>query len=285
MVFRQRLFSIFSHIADSKHPLKFIFGYFLLKLHLCRFFTITIHNAKFQFFPTKLSWLLWTDSELYDEELTFYSRFIKPGDTIIDAGANIGLISIISARLAGENGTILAIEPNPVIFAYMIKNIKINNLLNIRTVCAALGAHESSAFIDDDSYDDCRVSISSQGTIKVPIVTLDLLTRDFEKIALIKIDVEGFEKFVLNGAPETIQKTSCIIFESYEKHYNKFGYSCSDVFSLLQSAGYLLFFIRSDATISLIPDGYISLDCENLLAVKDLGDFIRRTNFSILTDQ
>lgn len=270
-----------SHILAHKNPLKFLLGYFLLKSHLCSFFTFRIHDVILRFFPSKLSWLLWADNTYYDDELAFYSGYLKPGDNVVDVGANIGLISLYSARLVKENGSVLSIEPNPEIFKYFSKNIELNNLDTIKPVYAALGAYESSGYLDESSFDDCQVSISTKGTKKVDIIPLDNLTKHYKKIDLLKIDVEGFEKFVLEGAIKSLDRTKCIFFESYETHFLRYGYSCSDIFSLLNNASYSLFKLKEGLLLEPIEEGYISRDCENLLAIKDIEDFKQRMRLNL----
>ncbi|MGV8130095.1 MAG: FkbM family methyltransferase [Methanolinea sp.] len=264
------------HIFTHKNPLKFLLGNFLLKSHLCSLLTFRIHDVILKFFPSKLSWLLWADNTYNDDELAFYSGYLKPGDNVVDVGANIGLISLYSARLVKENGSVLSIEPNPEIFDYFSKNIELNNLDTIKPVHAALGAYESSGYLDENSFDDCQVSISEKGTTRVDIISLDSLTGHLEKIDLFKIDVEGFEKFVLEGASKSLEKTKCIVFESYEKHFSRYGYSCTDVFSLLKSANFSIFKLNEDPFLDPVKEGHISLDCENLLAIKDIDDFLMR---------
>lgn len=265
-----------THIFTHKNPLKFLLGYFLLKSHLCSFLTFRIHDVILRFFPSKLSWLLWADNTYYDDELAFYSGYLKPGDNVVDVGANIGLISLYSARLVKENGSVLSMEPNPEIFDYFSKNIELNNMDTIKPVHAALGAYESSGYLDENSFDDCQVSISEKGGKKINIIPLDNLTKHYKKIDLLKIDVEGFEKFVLEGATKSLDKTKCILFESYEEHFSRYGYSCTDVFSLLKSAYFSLFRIKEDLSLEPVEEGYISHNCENLLAIKDIEDFKQR---------
>jgi len=194
----------------------------------------------------------------------------------VDVGANIGLISLYSARLVKENGSVLSIEPNPEIFDYFSKNIELNNLDTIKPVHAALGAHESSGYLDENSSDDCQMSISEKGAKKINIIPLDNLTSDHKKIDLMKIDVEGFEKFVLEGATKSLDKTKCILFESYEEHFSRYGYSCTDIFSLLKSANFSIFKLKENPFLDPVKEGHISRDCENLLAIKDIDDFLMR---------
>ena len=106
-----------------------------------------------------------------------------------------------------------------------------------------------------------RVKTSSKfvKAIQVPTITLDEFTRKngIDRIDFLKIDVEGFELFVLRGASCVLARTDMVYFESWESHFNKFGYSTPDVLTLLADHGF-------DAGV---PKDYKSSSCENLLAV------------------
>jgi FkbM family methyltransferase len=264
------------HISKNKNPIKFLIGYALFKTHLCILLKFYVHDVTLRFFPSKLSWLLWADNAYYDEELAFYTTYLKPGDIVVDVGANIGLISLYSALLVKENGSILSVEPNPETYYYFTKNIGLNNVKTIKPVHAALGSHESSGFLDENSFDDCQVSISEKGSTKIDIIPLDSLTENLDKIDLLKIDVEGFEKFVLEGATKSLNRTQCIVFESYEEHFSRYGYSCTDVFSLLKSANFLLFRFKEGPVLEPVDEFHISRQCENLLAIKDIEEFFKK---------
>ena len=98
-------------------------------------------------------------------------------------------------------------------------------------------------------------------------------------IELLKIDVEGFEKFVLEGAPQTLSKVSCVYIESDEAHFAKYGYSCADVIGLLQDSGFTMLRLTDDGAVAPICSQYSSVHCENLIAVRNLKTFLERTGF------
>ena len=142
-----RINEMVSNTLNQKHPVKFLFGYFLYKTGFCKYFNIKFQNFKLKFFPTKLSWLLWADNELYDSELEFYHRYLRKNDVVIDIGANIGLISLCSSTIVGEGGMVISFEPNPEIFNFLEKNVKINHFKNIDPRCKALGKTESYEYL------------------------------------------------------------------------------------------------------------------------------------------
>jgi hypothetical protein len=77
-----------------------------------------------------------------------------------------------------------------------------------------------------------------------------------------------------------LQKTRCVYFESDQGHFANHGYSIGDVFDILFAAGFGVFKIEGDKVCE-VPSSYVSETTENLLAIRDLPEFIRRTNFTL----
>ena len=141
----------------------------------------------------------------------------KPGGIVVDVGAYIGLYSLRAAIIVGNKGLIIAFEPNPNAYCWLLKNIELNNAENVRAYNTALGDSESAL----DFYTVTKGNIGASSLMKqhiensgsrvesyvktqIPVTTLDNLyykSKVFEgkPIDLIKIDVEGFELKVLTG--------------------------------------------------------------------------------------
>ncbi|MGC4085038.1 MAG: FkbM family methyltransferase [Vicinamibacterales bacterium] len=114
----------------------------------------------------------------------------------------------------------------------------------------------------------------------VPLVRLDSLDVGDRPIALLKIDVEGYEKFVLDGATGLLSRVHCIFIETWEDHFAKYGYSCVDVHARLRAAGFHLFLFQDDRLVP-VPPGYVSHQCEDVVGVRDLALFSARTGFTM----
>ena len=107
---------------------------------------------------------------------------------------------------------VIAFEPSPDVFPRLAKNVEISGLNNVRIVNAALGEKAGVlSFSEGRMSVNCRVSES--GGLKVPCVTLDGQLSNIPGIDLLKIDTEGYETHVLQGASETLKKT-------VESHWN-----------------------------------------------------------------
>ncbi|MFK8036859.1 MAG: FkbM family methyltransferase [Crocinitomicaceae bacterium] len=134
--------------------------------------------------------------------------FLEPDDTFVDAGANIGFLSLVAAKAVGELGHVHAFEPFPSTFEILERNKSLNNFNRIVTYPFALGNETCSKEIYTENENRGGASlvnhISDSGTT-IDIKRLDDL--EFRTpIKVLKIDVEGFEFEVLKGAEETIRK-------------------------------------------------------------------------------
>jgi FkbM family methyltransferase len=169
----------------------------------------------------------------------FLELVVKPGALVVDVGANIGMISIRSARLAGNSGRVIAIEPNPKIAPYCRANVQLNGVTNVTVFQTALGAKEGSTSFNCDHSDDCS-RVIEKGGVTVPITTLDKImeTEPARDIDLLKIDVEGYEFVVLEGATESLKRTQLIYIEVDEQNYSVYGRRTEEMTELLNSNGF-----------------------------------------------
>jgi FkbM family methyltransferase len=130
---------------------------------------------------------------------------------VVDVGANIGAFSLYQA-IVKHAGVVIAFEPSPDVFPRLAKNVEINRLTNVRLVNAAVG--ETTGVL---SFSEGRMSVNCQvsnaGPLKVRCVTLDSELSNIPNIDLLKIDTEGYETHVLQGAHETLKRTSRIALE------------------------------------------------------------------------
>lgn len=104
-------------------------------------------------------------------------------------------------------------------------------------------------------------------------------------MALLKLDVEGFEKFVIEGGQETFKKVGCVYFEVSEHNFRDFGYQTKDVLIAFENLGFSLFKIVEPGQLLVIDSQYTSQLAEhyyeNLFAIRNIKDFIERTAWTI----
>ena len=172
--------------------------------------------------------------KIHEPGLTKYllNRFADPAErNIIDVGANIGYFTCLLSKLVGPAGKVLAVEPEPQNLALLQQNIAINNLKNVVVHPCALGANEGTAMLGlYKSSNRGRHSIveeAAKSRIKIPVRTLDDIANESgtngEPWSLVKIDVEGYEAFVLDGAKQTLPQINTLVMEFSPALLRKIG--------------------------------------------------------------
>jgi len=208
----------------------------------------------------------------------FLSDYLKRESIFVDIGANIGTHSLKAAFVVGPSGKIISFEPHPRTFYYLNKNIRLNAFDNIETHNCALGDKSGHLNFSNDIADDQNCIVSSED-IKVEVKKLEDAVSP-RKIDLIKIDVEGYELFVLRGGIRLLKHTDCVMFESSETSFNKYGYATKDILKFFHENGFAVFRLDFNKLYKL-ADEYDSTRTENMLAVKDIEGFLQRTGYEV----
>src|SRR5260370_37176667 len=224
---------------------KFVVSRLLWAFRTSRLVTIKASGYKLRFHPSSVSAAMFCNPSFYREEETLLQRLLRPGDCFVDVGANVGTLSLAAARTVGEQGHVIAIEAHPRICRYLIENIILNGFTNVQVIHSAVGNVTAHVYLSNRRSDD-QNSVSQAG-ICVPMRPLDDLLAP-RKVRLLKIDVEGFEYMVLQGAKSLLPNTDFVQFESWEERSKKYGYSTQDVVRLLGSYGFHID----------VPSGYVS---------------------------
>jgi FkbM family methyltransferase len=156
------------------------------------------------------------------QTLALIARLLAPGETAIDIGAHIGLHALTAGRAVGPMGTVIALDPQPYCCARILANAGLNGLTNVLVVCAAAGESDGLALLHEQGgADRSRLTLAGSGPqdtlgrFEAPVVRLDtLLARNkVGAVALLKIDVEGYEAQVLAGAGQALSKVRNVILE------------------------------------------------------------------------
>lgn len=153
--------------------------------------------------------------EYSKEETDIIRHSLKEDDQVIEAGANIGALTIPIANKVGPNGCVLAFEPQRIAFNALCGNVFINNLQNVFCYQKALGKYNDTILVPEVDYNKVYNfgSISLSGVDRgkpVELITIDSLS--LSRCNFIKADVEGMELEVLQGAKETIRKYKPILY-------------------------------------------------------------------------
>jgi len=164
---------------------------------------------------------------------------VRPGDTVVDVGANIGLYTVAAAK---RGARVIAIEPDPANVRRIHRYTRLNHvrvviveaLAGAENGAAPLAARGSAVSGNVDMY----LGPTTRYTV-APVVTLDALLAD-ESVDLIKIDVEGAELDVLLGAERMLRekKPRAILLEVHPNALALNGQAVTDLRSLLEAVGY-----------------------------------------------
>lgn len=170
-------------------------------------------------------------------------RLLRPGDTFVDVGANIGYFSLLAARLLGPSGRVHAIEANRDTFDLLRANIELNQLDNVTLHLVAAGDKAGQASVvsreDGNSGADYVDYRQRPGEQQVAVERLDELFKG-QSIRLLKIDVEGAEAKVIYGAETLLKAPGApdIIFEFTPDFMSAQGDSAAALLPFLEGLGY-----------------------------------------------
>jgi FkbM family methyltransferase len=252
----------------SRQPWKLLISRVLWRTGVCRLLIIQRNGYRLRFFPSAVSANLWFDAHDLTGDECFLASFLRPGQIVVDVGANVGTISIFSALQVGESGRVYALEAHPATARYLRANVRLNGLNPIVQVinCAVGDAVGELSFSDIRSDDQNCVANDSKAGIRVEVNTLDSLIQE-KSIDLLKIDVEGYELMVLRGATDVLSRTRAVYFEAWDRHFNRYGYRFSAVWDFLYERGFRVADWRTGASV---PRGQTISQCVNLLAIRDV---------------
>jgi len=148
----------------------------------------------------------------YDQgELELLSEILQPGMTVVDVGAFIGLMSLVAAKRVGATGHIFAFEAGPPSVARLAANRDLCEVDNMTICAAAVGGGRGMIeyHYNVEAPDQSAVESTTTKGVRsmiVPTISLDEFLAEFapSRIDVIKIDVEGAESSVLEGARATL---------------------------------------------------------------------------------
>ncbi len=214
-------------------------------------------------------------------------RLVKPGMTVFDVGANLGDYSILLSKLVGDSGTVYVFEPTSGIFEKLTARLQTYNCANVRLFQQAVFSKEGP--IEFNEFPESQSVWNSVGVPKIekpgseeyfaPVKTeivaataLDSFCRqhNVDTIDYLKIDVEGAERDVLQGAA-TLLNRRAIRFVQFEISQNMLAgmqRRAHDIFELLGRYGYECHRIQPDGTIGRQVDNSDSF-YENYIAFSE----------------
>jgi len=199
---------------------------------------------------TLLGWYIHFFGSYEPEVRDQFRRWLRPGDVAIDVGANVGWHTLLMANLVGTEGRVYAFEPNETTRARLLAAIDMNGLTQVvvdpRAASDGPGAVGFQAPVAGDVWDGTGrlVGDRTSGNARVDCVTLDTFAADrgLDRLALVKIDVEGWELSVLRGARLVLETLRPVLLFEYDPMYvSRCGGSGADLSACLADRGYVVF--------------------------------------------
>jgi len=199
-----------------------------------------------------MSQCTYVDGRYEPNEMYAMSKLISPGMRVVDVGANAGVFTLIAARLVGATGTVDAFEPSTRDRERLLANVSLNGLSNVKVHAEALGRASGKAVLavagpDHPGHNTIGGFAYSADArayeLEVDVTSLDdfATAQNLTHLDLLKIDVEGSETAVLQGARETLRRfRPILVVEAYDPSLRQLGTSAAELLELLRAADYEL---------------------------------------------
>jgi FkbM family methyltransferase len=210
-------------------------------------------------------------------EINFVQRYLKPGMIALDIGAHHGLYTLLASKRVGARGKVVAFEPSPRERKQLSRNVRLNACSNVRIQPFALGSKRSRTDLHlveggEDGCNSLRPPVVNSQTrpVSVDVYRFDDVAPKLRLtgVDFVKLDVEGAELDVLNGAPELLKAIPrpVLLVEVYDIRTEPWGYKAREIVQFLYHCGYEWFQLRQDGTlISVLAD--LDLYDSNLVAI------------------
>lgn len=193
--------------------------------------------------PVTLGWGEWEPTETH-----WIARMLKPGDTFVDVGANVGYFTVLAGSVVGNAGRVYAFEPDPIAFSYLEKNVRLNGLENVTLIQKAASNERGTVqlYIAADNKGDHRIYQTDEGrsAIDVEAVSLDEYFAEVPgSLDFIKIDTQGAEGIILDGMPNILKAHPelKVALEFWPAGFAKMGYDAIKIVKTLRSHDYCFF--------------------------------------------
>lgn len=177
------------------------------------------------------------------EDMAFVVNLLRPDDLFIDIGANIGSYSLLASGHAGASS--VSVEPLPTTFAHLRENVRYNNLDDLIALHnVGIGDSETTlrftATLDTVNHVAAE-SDSESETVEVPVVRMESLLQGLSPLC-IKIDVEGFEKKVIDGGASVLRSDLLrAVLMELNGSGDRYGFSDDEIHQKMLSFGFLPF--------------------------------------------
>jgi FkbM family methyltransferase len=144
------------------------------------------------------------------EENEYLRSHLRPGMTTLDIGANVGYTALVMSKVVGDEGLVIALEPEPLNFNLLCTNIKANAVRNVLPIHAAAGEDTGSTLLErsPDNAGDHRTAPHPMGiaALEVPLVAIDNLLPSELRVDFVFVDAQGYDHRIVRGMASVIDR-------------------------------------------------------------------------------
>lgn len=265
---RGRLRYFFSLPGFKKHPLTVIWRTFIWRIRCALKVPGLVqvsawNNAKI-FLPPEWhgagATLFYAVREDYEPELTFLNQVLKHGETFVDAGANCGVYTVAAASIVGTTGLVLAFEPGKEIFYTLRQSIQLNHFDQVRLFEVGLADKSGTAPLYKHPHGTSSSSLGkiSENVKESSSITLrrldDVLSEQkVEIVHCLKMDVEGAEELILQGAVNLFERCKPrVIFEINPPAIEALNLETFGAWQFLEERDYQFFTMDSNGMMTVL---------------------------------
>ena len=179
-----------------------------------------------------------------DVFFTYCLKLVRPGDSVFDVGAHIGLLSLLLSQAVGPDGRVVSLEPNWKSAETFRRLMSANQVDNVTLIQKAIGDHEGEVEFNLDDVFSSVVSANGGATMTstVALTTVDRVSAETGvRPRIMKVDVEGFELGVFQGAAKTLAEVELVFCEVHpRKMLEATKTTPEELFGVLEAAGLVL---------------------------------------------
>ena len=208
--------------------------------------------------------------EDYEPEVKLLERFLQPGMTVVDGGANTGVFTFTAAHLVGPRGRVIAFEPGSACFAALNQSKRLNSADHVALRQQALSDRSGTARFYHHDDQENSFSLGGAGGVayeEINTVTLDAVAAELklDRVDFIKLDVEGAEELVFRGGRSVLQQhRPLLLFEVNPEAAARLNLPPDGACQALTELNYRFFCMADDGRLQAVDTAD---EFGNLLAV------------------
>lgn len=209
---------------------------------------------------------------------------LRPGDCMVDVGANVGFMSLLASRLVGPTGAVFAFEASPTTYARLTALRSPHDNLTCQN-CAVSDRDGELEFSlgpqDHTGIASLRELEAGAGRVRVKAIALDSMLERLPRTSLVKIDVEGAEFLVLKGMRSLLGRDRpVVVLELTPAFLSSFGHRPEDISALMFERSYVARRVTDGSAFTGLADGEFQCDVVYVPQERSgdlLGDKIKTT--------